>query len=134
LILFIIIIFVLIDFLFIGSFSYLLTQNKQKENLSYTFRCAGTFCFNSAGRINYFSGSYSKVGVSYGEVILGLTSYSYHRKLDVTRQVKISRVLFWKCITIEATDGSKAKIYCESDQVNKFLEVLEKKGAAKKHN
>ena len=67
-IVFTLIVLFLIDYLFIGLISLLLTGNRATNEYENLFRCAGSFLYNSRGKMTYFSGSLSLIGLKDDEI------------------------------------------------------------------
>lgn len=123
---FFIVSFFIVDYLFFGVLSLLVTKHRIDSNCEKLFRCAGCFTFNNQGRINYFSGSFSKVGFKHRELFLGITKLSYHKKLSNIKKINVKNYFVWKCLVIDLANGESAKIFCESKQIKELGNYLDK--------
>ncbi len=125
---FICIIVFLIDFLIIGTISRLITKNKSKpiSKYNYTFRSKGSFIFSSNGRVQYSSGSLSKIGIRSNEVTLGLTILSFHKVFKVIDPPCVTRSIWGKCITLNSVSGESIKVYCDKEHVDNILRAFKK--------
>lgn len=123
---FIIIAIILIDRLYLGLFSYVTTKHVTNKGFDFEFRCAGSFVYNEQGRLKYFSGSYSKVGIRQNEIVLGLTKLSYHKKLSDIKDVEVKNYFLWKCLVAKLESGESVKILCDTKQIKKLGSYLDK--------
>lgn len=116
----------LADYLYFGVLSYAFTQNRMKNSFDHIFRCAGSFTYNSQGRLNYFSGSLSKIGFKSNEIVLGITKISYHKKLSDIKAIEVKNYLLWKCLVIKLANGESAKVFCDTKQIKELENYLNK--------
>lgn len=108
------------DYLFFGVLALLVTRHRINNDFEQLIRCAGCFTYNSQGKINYFSGSLSKVGFKKKEIFIGITKLSYHKKLSNIKSIKVKSYLIWKCLVINLDSGESARIFCDKKQIKEL--------------
>ncbi|HEA18107.1 MAG TPA: hypothetical protein ENH88_17020 [Pseudoalteromonas prydzensis] len=124
-IVFLIISLIIADYLFFGVLALLVTRNRINTNFEKLIRCAGCFTYNNQGKINYFSGSFSKVGFKNKEIIIGITKLSYHKKLSGIKAIEVKNYLVWKCLVINLDSGESTKIFCDAKQIKELGSYLD---------